>query len=1183
MSGFVHLHLHSEYSLLDGACRIGDIPACVKSLGQTAVALTDHGVLFGAPAFYDACIREGIKPIIGCEVYVSLKSRFEKSVGNAQYFHLILLCETQQGYQNLVKLVSLSFTEGFYSKPRVDYELLEKYHEGLIALSGCLGGEVAKALASMDYAGARAAASRLAGIFGQDHFFIEMQNHGLQAQLAIIPQLAYLAKELGLGIVATNDCHYARRRDADAQAALMCIQMNRLVAEGRLPGFETDELYIKSEEEMLKAFKDYPEALAATVTIADRCQVDFDYTKTYLPKFPCPNGLDAQALLRKNAEEGLIEKTEQNLIPYRGFSLKDYQDRMDYELDVIGKMGYADYFLIVQDYVGFAKKKDIPVGPGRGSGCGSLVAYLLKITDIDPLRFDLLFERFLNPERVSMPDIDIDFCYSRRDEVVQYVKERYGSDHVSQIITFGTLAARAAVKDVGRVLGVSYAETDAISKAIPRDLNITLDAALQSSDDLKAMYESDPVTQRVIDLARTIEGMPRNISIHAAGVVITDRRVDDYVPLAQSGGVIVTQFDMDTIAHLGLLKFDFLALRYLTILHEAEQLIRVRDPEFSLNSLSFEDPATYRLISEGKTEGVFQLESEGMKNMLMEFKPKCIEDIIAAIALYRPGPMDSIPKYIYNSQHPEKITYALPELKPILASTYGCIIYQEQVMSVFRTVAGYSFGHADIVRRAMSKKKADVLEAERTAFIQGAGERGVPEKKATELFEEMSSFASYAFNKSHAAAYAVITYRTAYLMAHHPNAYFAALMTSVMGDIGKLTGYIAQCQKRGIRVLPPDINESMRSFTVSGQDIRFGLLGLKNVGETCVVNLIRERQNGPFTSFEDYCKRMASYDFNKRVTEAFIMAGCFDSLGEYRSRLLASYEMIMDTETQHVKAGLSGQIDLFSLMEPENVPKKFNMPNLPELPLKEKLNLEKQVSGMYFSGHILDSYSQHVERLHPAQIRDILDEEKEPSFKDGTVCVICGLVSKITVKPTKRGDRMAYVTLEDKTGEIECVVFPNPFSRDEKNLQPDTPLAVEGAVQRREDEPVRLLFNRCMPLTDNTQSSSGLPGFEPRESRFEQAREGLTKTHDAPKTAASSFSEGRLYLRVKSMDDPGVKKVRALLSIFNDGRVSVSWYDRSTNQYVPFEGRVLYGDRLDEELVKCLGRENVVFKAIKKQ
>ena len=892
---FVHLHLHSEYSLLDGACRIADIPKAAKAAGQSAVAITDHGVLYGAVAFYKACKAEGIQPIIGCEVYVAPRTRFDKDgrrdiSGN----HLVLLCKNQKGYENLIAMVSKSFTEGFYQKPRVDIELLKAHSEGLIALSACLAGFIPRAITGGDYTGAREHAKLLSDIFGKGNFYLELQDHGIPEQKEVNAELIKMAKDMELPLVATNDVHYLRKLDADNQAVMMCIQTGNTLADGKPIGFETDEFYFKSAAEMSALFRETPEAITNTVEIAERCRFDFAFGNLYLPKIASEHGQPPRELLRAFTFRGLEDKIQKGYISFETYTKEEYVARAEYELSVIEQMGFTDYILIVRDYVNYAKEHGIAVGPGRGSGAGSLVNYLIGITDVDSLKFDLLFERFLNPERVSMPDIDVDFCYERRDEVIRYVSEHYGPEHVAQIVTFGTMAARAAIRDVGRALGMNYAEVDRVANLVPRELGVTLNDALKRKE-LKELYESDANIARLLDTARALEGMPRHASTHAAGVVITDREVSSYVPLAVNGETVVTQFDMDTVAELGLVKFDFLGLRYLTIIDDAERLIREKDPNFDIRKIPFDDAETYKLISAGQTGGVFQLESKGMKQVLTQLCPDCIDDVIAAIALYRPGPMDSIPQYIERRHGRGRTEYKHPALERILSKTYGCIVYQEQVMQIFREIAGYSLGKADIVRRAMSKKKASVMEAERELFLAGAKERGMREADAAELFEDMASFASYAFNKSHAASYAVITYQTAYLKTHFMAEYYAALLTSVLGDFTKTAEYIGECNKARISVLPPDVNESISTFGTAGGKIRFGLLALKGVGRLFVEQIIQNRkQNGPFISFEDFITRMGGYDLNKRQVESLIKSGAFDGLGVYRSQLLASYEKIIE-------------------------------------------------------------------------------------------------------------------------------------------------------------------------------------------------------------------------------------------------------------------------------------------------
>lgn len=1167
MNGFVHLHLHSEYSLLDGACRIEEIPIRVKECGQEAVALTDHGVMYGVVAFDRACRAAGIRPILGCEVYVAPTSRFDKThTGEGYADHLVLLCENEEGYRNLMQLVSRGFTEGFYNKPRVDDELLRRYSKGLIALSACLGGRIPKLLTRGEIAEARRTALQYAEIFGDEHFYIELQNHGLAEQKTILPMLVNLARECGLPMVATNDCHYLRKRDADTQAVLMCIQTNTTVDAGRPAAFATDEFYLKNSDEMEFLFRQYPEACENTRRIAERCHVEFDFSTTYLPKFPCPADESASVCLRRLASEGLQKRIADGQIVFDTHPETVYVERMQYELGVIEQMGYADYFLIVQDYVNFARSKDIPVGPGRGSGAGSLVAFALGITDVDPIRWDLLFERFLNPERVSMPDIDVDFCYNRRDEVIAYVGQKYGADHVSQIITFGTLAARAAIRDVGRALGLSYAEVDTVARAIPQELNVTIDDALKQPE-LRQLYASSSTVQRLVDTARALEGMPRNVSIHAAGVVITDRPISSYVPLALSNGTVVTQFDMDTIAKLGLLKFDFLALRYLTIMHDAEQMIRETEPTFDTERLPLTDAATYTLIASGKTSGVFQLESGGMRQMLQNLQPESLDDIIAAIALYRPGPMDSIPTFIECRHHPENVRYAVPQLEPILHSTYGCVVYQEQVMSIFREIGGYTFGHADVVRRAMSKKKADVLLSERETFVNGAQERGVDRAAAEQLFSDMESFANYAFNKSHAAAYALISYRTAYLKCHYPQQYFSALLTSVLGNQTKVAEYIAECGTRGIRVLPPDINASRMYFSTDGKDIRFGLLALKNVGVQFLQTILSERQRGAFASFADFIDRMPSGELNRRMVEALIKGGAFDRLGVFRSRLLAVYEVMIDRAAEKGKNNLEGQLDLFS-MQGEGLQDSLpavEYPNLPELSVREKLMMEKEAAGMYFSGNMLDEYSAHLALLSPQTTAEFVGEEALPV--DRAYVKLAGMITNVTVKNTKNGDRMAFFTLEDRLGEMECVVFARQYVELSHLIRLDSGVSVSGTLSVREEEPPKLLVHRIEELVEN------------RRFRAEAISTKSPSTSAAGGASAqvSRPEARRLFLRVPDDHGRAYCKAKNLLLIFDGGFPAFFYYaDEARYDSAPIG--MFLSDYVLGELRTLLGDENVILK-----
>ncbi len=1144
MGDFVHLHLHTEYSLLDGACRIKDIPEAVIAAGHSAVAMTDHGGMYGTMQFYRTCREKGIKPIIGCEVYVAPGSRFDRVPGReGGSHHLVLLCENETGYRNLTYMVSKAFTEGFYSRPRVDLDLLRHHSEGIIALSACLSGEIPSALSAGDRDRAETIAKTYKQIFGKDHFYIELQNHGIAEERQILPELYEMARELDIPVVATNDVHYLRKSDARAQTVLMCIQTNTTMADGARPGFETEEFYYKSTAEMERLFGGFEGAIENTVKIAERCELELEHEGYLLPTYPLNDGENAADMLRLRTYEGIERLMLAGRIPAEGFTLTDYMERADYELDVIHSMGFDDYFLIVSDYVGFAKGADIPVGPGRGSGCGSLVAFGTGITDIDPLRFDLLFERFLNPERVSMPDIDIDFCYNRRDEVLAYVKDKYGSDRVSQIITFGTLAARAAIRDCGRALGMSYADVDEIAKLVPRELDVTIDQALIVPA-LKEKYNSSDEIRELIDTARLLEGMPRNVSIHAAGVVITERPVYEYLPLAVSGGAVITQFDMDTVASLGLLKFDFLALRYLTIIDDAVKMIKERKPDFDIEKVDLSDKKTYELISSGQTSGVFQLESSGMRAMLTNLCPESIDDILAAIALYRPGPMESIPKYIEGKNNPEKVEYAHPLLEPILRPTYGCIVYQEQVMNIFRTVAGFSFGRADIVRRAMSKKKASALAAERDNFVNGAAERGVDRETAEQLFEDMSSFASYAFNKSHAAAYAMLSFRTAYLKAHYPREYFSALLTSVLGNADKIAEYIAEANRAGIRVLPPDINRSMLDFHVSGEDITFGLLALKNVGRQFVDKLILERIGRPFASFSDFIERMSENDLNRRMVESLIKAGAFDSLGVYRSRLLATLDEALMAISRKNKGNISGQMDMFSM--PDSVAgggESIVYPEIPEFSTKDLLYMEREAAGLFFSGHLLDGYGLHIKSLNPQSIVEITgseDEEDPDTLEDGAKVCVCGIISSVTQKTTRKGDGMAFATLEDRSGSLELVVFSKQYETYRRHIEEDNAVCVTGTVSRREGERGKILVNTAaMLLTDEE--------FKRRQAKPTPMQAPVQQVKQAP-AQAQKKAPSVVYIRVPSKNSEVYKKCENIVEIF-EGFTRVSFYFAATKKY----------------------------------
>ena len=1150
MSRFVHLHLHSEYSLLDGACRISEIPEAAKAAGHTAVALTDHGVLYGAVEFYNACKNAGIKPVIGCEVYVAPRGRFSKEGRvDASGNHLILLVENEIGYHNLIALVSKSFTEGFYAKPRIDLELLRRYHEGLIALSACMAGAVPRAILAGDMEGAVKAANELNSIFGAGNFYLELQDHRLQNDQMICRGLRAVAERTGIPLVATNDVHYLRRADSETQQILLCVQTGHTVGEGRPIGFETDEFYYKNTEEMERLFPDLPDALENTAKIADRCNFDFTFGKYTLPTIPETNGIPHAKELKDLAFGGLDERAGRGEIDFSLHARDEYVSRIEYELSVIDKMGFNEYYLIVRDFVFWAKTHGIPVGPGRGSGAGSLVAYCVGITEVDPIRFRLLFERFLNPERISMPDFDIDFSDEKRDRVIAYVKDKYGEDHVSQIVTFGTLAARAAVRDVGRALGIPYADVDRVAVKIGvRDESI---AEALKRPDLRELYDSSEEVRRLIDVATKVEGMPRHASIHPAGIVITERPVSEYVPLAVNGDVTVTQFDMDTVAKLGLVKFDFLGIRYLSVIEETENMIRKKTPDFDLAKIDYDDPAVYRMVSAGQTLGVFQLEKTGMRQALRRLKPSCFEDLIAIIALYRPGPMDSIDTFIRRKHGEEPITYKIPELEQVLDVTYGCIVYQEQVMQIFRLLADYSLARADLVRRAISKKKADVLEKERTDFLAGTARHGIAPEKATELFDEIAAFADYAFNRNHAAAYAVLVYRTAYLKVKYPREYMAALMSSVLGRADKLAEYAAECARLGIRVFPPDVGTGEIGFSVSPDGIRFGLLAVKGVGRQFLEQVIAERSRRPFSDFADFVRRLSGRELNRRQIEALIKCGAFDYLGETRRTLAEACEGLIAAEQSKARSAVSGQMDFFSLGGEEVAP-KTEYARLPEYDKRDLIAFERDAIGMSFSGNALDDYSEEeagVQHTPLAELRRSPDEEDEPSevlpaTEKQTVTVL-GVVSTVNGKETKNGDRMAFVTLADRTGEIEVIVFPKLYRRVGSVLTPERAVAVTGEIDRREGAGAKILAQSVRPLRKNGEEAQ---------------------------------TERTLYLRVPSLQSPQAKQ--AVSEIENAfGSVKVVFYDLEKKTYANWTAHgVDASPELLGRLSALLGAESVVLR-----
>ena len=981
---FTHLHLHTEYSLLDGACRIEGLMQRVKALGQTAVAITDHGVMYGCVDFYKAAKKAGVKPIIGCEVYVATRTRFDKVNRIDGSNHLVLLCKNETGYKNLIKMVSAGFTEGFYNKPRVDHELLEEYHEGLICLSACLAGEIPQALLAGDYEKAKNLARYYEDLFGKGNYYIEIQDHGLDEQRTVLPLLVRLSRETGIPLVATNDAHYLEKEDSRMQHILICIQTNKTVNDDDVLEFGTDEFYVKSTDEMYELFSAWPEACENTNRIAEMCSFDFEFGVTKLPYFVAPDGMDNKEYFVKLCRDGLLRR-------YGADVPEDIRARLDYEISIIDRMGYINYYLIVFDFINYAKSQGIPVGPGRGSGAGSLAAYCVGITNIDPIKYNLLFERFLNPERVSMPDFDIDFCYERRQEVIDYVIRKYGADHVAQIVTFGTMAARAAIRDVGRVLDMPYGTVDGIAKLVPMEPKMTLTKALSISRELKARYDADPQVKELIDMSLKLEGMPRHASTHAAGVVITREAADEYVPLATNDGNPVTQFTMTTIEELGLLKMDFLGLRTLTVIDDAEKMIRKREPGFSMDAVPYDDQRVYAMLNAGETEGVFQMESGGMTQAVMGLQSKSLEDIIAIISLYRPGPMESIPTYIANRHNPGNVKYKTPQLEHILDVTNGCIVYQEQVMQICRELAGFSYGQADLVRRAMSKKKHDVMEKERQHFVHGNTEpghecagcvaNGISETVANAIFDDMSSFASYAFNKAHAAAYAVVAYQTAYLKRHYPREFMAALLTSVLDNTGKVIEYTAECQRMGIRVLPPDINASDAGFTVEGKDIRFGLLALKNVGRNLIATVVRERSGTPYRSLYDFCKRLHGTEINRRAVESMIKSGAFDNLEAKRRSMMDGVEGILKSVESEARRNLDGQIDLFGALDGEQESGR-NVYKLPdsgeEYPYDILLQMEKEVSGLYLSGHPLDHYRPVIEKVSTCRIRSLWERMRMP-------------------------------------------------------------------------------------------------------------------------------------------------------------------------------------------------------------
>ena len=1152
---FVHLHLHTEYSLLDGACRIDGLMDRVKELGQSAVAITDHGVMYGCIDFYKAAKAAGIKPIIGCEVYVARRRMEDRVHGiDNDPYHLVLLCENRKGYENLCLMVSEAFTRGFYGKPRVDLDLLRKHHEGLIATSACLAGGVAQYLMEEDYAGAKEYALQMAEIFGPEHFYLELQDHGIEEQTPVNQGVLRLARETGLPLIVSNDAHYLRKEDAQMQDVLLCIQTGKTIDEPNRMKFQTEEFYLKSEEELRRLFPNCDEAFENTCKIADMCNLEFVFNEYHLPSFPVPEGYTNEEYFRKLCYDGFRERYPD--------APQEYTQRLEYEIGVISRMGYVNYYLIVWDFIRYAKESGIPVGPGRGSGAASIVAYCMHITEVDPMKYALIFERFLNPERVSMPDFDTDFCQERRGEVIDYVMEKYGADHVAQIATFGTMAARGAIRDVGRVLNFSYAETDVVAKLVPTTLHITLKEALEVSPKLKEMYDGDDRVKKLIDTAMSLEGMPRNTSTHAAGVVITADPVCNYVPLSRNDDTVVTQYTMTTIEELGLLKMDFLGLRNLTVIEDAEREIKKINPEFDIDKVPDDDPETFAMLGEGKTQGVFQLESAGITGVCVNMRPTSIEDMTAIVALYRPGPMDSIPTFIANKLDHRKIRYKTPLLEPILKVTYGCIVYQEQVINIFQTLGGYTMGQADNIRRAISKKKMKVIEAERKVFVYGDKKqgidgciaKGVPESVAQSIYDEIVDFANYAFNKAHAVCYAVVSYQTAYLKCHYPRQYMAALMTSVLDSAAKISGYIAECKDMGIPVLPPDINHSEDHFTVEGNSIRFGLGAVKNVGRGLIRSMAAKRaEGGPFKSLEDFLQRMGEGELNKRAVENFIKCGAMDCFGYHRSELLAVYDSMMDSVATTRKKNLEGQMGLFSMLEEDDAAAAIPIPKLKELNKADLMAMEKETTGIYISGHPMDDYRQYLKNTHVVAIGALTEEEGK--FQDDQIVSVAGIVQGVKMKTTRNNSMMAYVTVEDDTAAIEMLAFSNVLNQYGGYLRENSPVVVTGRLSIRDEKEPQIVINRARPISDYA--------------------DGTAQPEPAPVQKQEMPHNGTLYLKISSESDPNYRKVKAILNMFPGGSGVVLYFADTKMRRGTW---CILAESMIRELKNVLGEANVVVK-----
>ena len=1180
MPNFVHLHVHSEFSLLDGANRIKDLPVRAKELGMDSIAITDHGVMFGVIDFYKACKANGVKPIIGCEVYVAPRTRFDKEPNiDNKYYHLILLAKNNEGYKNLSKLVSLGFVDGYYYKPRIDKEILEKYHEGLICCSACLGGEVAQNLLHDNLEKAEEVALWHKNLFGDD-YYLEVQANTLREQIIVNQKLVQLSRKLGIKLVATNDAHYLKKEDSYNHEVLLCIQTGKRMTDEDRMKFETDDFYVKSPEEMSEYFKNIPEAIENTVEIANKCNVDFEFGHTILPNYDVPEEFETHFdYLKKLCDDGIKIKYAENVT-------KEILDRAEYELSVIKKMGYVDYFLIVWDYINYAKSQGIPVGPGRGSGAGSIVAYAIGITDIDPIKYSLIFERFLNPERISMPDFDVDFCYERRQEVIDYVGRKYGQDHVSQIITFGTMSARMVIRDVGRALDIPYAETDKLAKMIPNELHITIKKALEQNRELSELYENDPEINKLLEIAMGLEGLPRQAS--------TQEPVDTYVPLYVRDGLISTQFIMTTLEELGLLKMDFLGLRTLTVIQDTINLVKQNRGIDVVFDREMNDPKVYKLWQNGDSMGIFQFESQGMTNFMKELKPDCLEDIIAGVSLYRPGPMDQIPRYIANKQDPEHAVYTHPALKPILEVTYGCMVYQEQVMQIVRDLAGYSLGRADLVRRAMGKKKLDVMAKEREYFIHGQTDEngnviipgcirnGIDEKSANTIFDEMAEFAKYAFNKSHAAAYAVVSYRTAYLKAYYKEEFMAATLNSFLGNLDKVPLYIDECRKMGIQILKPDINKSFTRFTVDEGKIRFGLGSIKNVGTAVVDAIVKNREeNGIFKDFSDFCERMQGESVNKKCIESLIKAGAFDEFEQTRSTLMASFEDILDSIADTNKKSFKGQVTMFDLAfgGTDNIEKnendnsnnnvenqlekmKYKYTTLKEYTEKELLSMEKEMLGLYISGHPLEQFREqiaeqtNINTLKMKQLQETEDKimEDVPKYRDGQVVRIAGIINSVKKKYTKNNKIMAFVTIEDLFGQCEIIVFENCYQMCSDILMDESIVLVEGRLSIREDEDVKIVANKILPFKENSEK-------------------GANSEKNINKGIKS------IEINITNLNEEQKEKLRGAIRFFSGDRNNCR-IDIKNGNKVDSAGGVLMNSEILNEFSDIVGEQNVTIHGV---